>query len=193
MARILFVEDDALVRHGLSRVLVAGGHDVLACGTQADALARATAFDADLALLDIGLPDGDGVACAQALRAAGFGGPVVYLTAEHEQQAVARALAVGAQAYLVKPIVGAQLLPAVQAALGSAEAAGAQQRRMEQALRNSREISAAVGVLAQQQGLTLEQAFEHLRREARSRQQPLRERAQAVIDGLPRGPGTGLP
>lgn len=193
MARILFVEDDPLVRHGLSRVLVAGGHELLACGTQADALARAPAFDPDLALLDIGLPDGDGVACAQALRESSFGGPVVYLTAEHEQAAVARALAVGAQGYLVKPIVGAQLLPAVQAALSSAAAVQAQQQRMEEALRNSREISAAVGVLAQQQGLTLEQAFEHLRREARGRQQPLRERAQAVIDALPRTSGTGHP
>src|SRR5437868_12633990 len=135
MARILFVEDDPLVRHGLGRVLTAAGHEVRPAACLADALAQALPFDPELALLDIGLPDGNGVECARALRDRGFEGALVFLTARHEALEVDAAIAQGAHAYLVKPITGAQLLPAVRAALASARSARHREEVLLAALR----------------------------------------------------------
>ena len=188
MTRILFVEDDPLVRHGLGRVLTAAGHEVRACPTQHDALAAWQAFDPELALLDIGLPDGSGVDCARRLRAAGYAGALVFLTAQGERQQVDEALAVGPHAYLVKPLTGAQLLPALEAALHAARAAAHEKQALLGALRDSREISAAVGVLAERHGCTTEAAFERLRARARAEGRRVTDvAAQVLADASARG------
>ena len=181
MARILFVEDDALVRHGISRALAGAGHEVRACSTQFDALQTADSFDLELALLDIGLPDSSGVACARALRAKGFTGAIVFLTADAEPAQVQHALSVAPQAYLVKPLTSTQLLPAIETALVAARTATGEKTALLSALHNSREISSAVGMLAERHGWTTEAAFEALRKQARARGLPITAVAGQVI------------
>lgn len=184
MARILFVEDDALVRHGLARVLTAAGHEVCACGTVADGISAFAHFELDLLLLDISLPDGDGLQCAKALRDRGFDGPLVFLTARDDAEPLRHAIAQGAHTYLVKPITGAQLVPAIEAALASALGTRERHDRLLAALRDSREISAAVGALAQRDGCSIEDAFELLRRRARSRGHAMTQLAAEVLAEL---------
>lgn len=168
MTRILFVEDDALVRHGLGRVLAAAGHEVRPCATVADALGAWETFDPALVLLDIGLPDASGVECARRLRAQGYAGALVFLTARGDKPQVDEALSVAPHGYLVKPLTGAQLLPAIEAAAHAAQSAAGEKQALLAALHNSREISAAVGVLAERRGCSTEQAFALLRSEARA-------------------------
>ena len=191
MARILLVEDDPLVRLGLSRLLVAGGHDVRMAARGEGGVAEAALFRPELVLLDVRLPDFDGIECARRLRAARFAGPIVFLTADGSADTVSAAIGLGAHSYLVKPVTGAQLMPVVLTALAAAEANSAQRQQMQQALDDSRSISAAVGVLAERHGTSTAAAFEALRTLARGRSQKMAAAAQEVLSGsakLPQGP-----
>ncbi|MES2941144.1 MAG: response regulator [Pseudomonadota bacterium] len=190
MARILFVEDDPLVRHGLARVLAVGGHEVRACASLREGLEQAALFATELALLDVTLPDGTGVQCAAALRARGFAGAIVFLTAHGDPAQVEQAMAQGAQGYLVKPVTGAQLLPAIQAALAAARAGERERAALLSAVRNSREISAAVGVLSERHGWSLEDSFAHLRRAARSSGRKITEVAAETLRNKSGSAGT---
>ena len=181
MASVLFVEDDVLVRHLLGKVLASDGHEVMACGSLREAEAAFTQTDVDLALLDIGLPDGSGIDCARALRKRGFAGPLIYLTAMSDQATIEAAQGLGAYTYLVKPIGAQQLLPAVRTALNTAEAVQDQQERMKRALLRSREISTAVGILAERNAGSVEQAFERLRQQARQQQRPIEQVAAELL------------
>ena len=70
-ARVLVVDDDAAIRRLLRNTLVRAGHDVAEAGTARDALHQAAAGHPDAVLLDLGLPDRDGLAVIPLLRAKG--------------------------------------------------------------------------------------------------------------------------
>jgi two-component system, OmpR family, KDP operon response regulator KdpE len=168
MARILVVEDDALVRHSFVTLLKSDGHLVAAAASGHAALAAAASEPPDVAVLDVGLPDIDGIECASRLRQARLQAPIIFLTAYGGAEFVARAIEQRAYAYLVKPIAGNQLLPLVRTALSAALAEQQKEGKLLAALSDSREISAAVGMLAERNGWPLEKAFDALRMMARS-------------------------
>ena len=182
MARILFVEDDPLVRHSISRLLATAGHDVHPKGTAAAGVAELGAFQFELVLLDVGLPDFDGVQCARRMREREYHGPIIFLTADDSEETVRAAINQRAYAYLVKPITGAQLLPLVETALAASQLTQHQQDKWVAALDDSREISTAVGMLAERNGWSVEVAFEALRTMARSREQKITEVAAEILE-----------
>ena len=94
MARILLVEDDGALRGALRELLEREGYEV-AAAADAAAARSAMAAGADLVVLDVGLPDGDGVALCRAWRAAGVETPVLFLTARDDEIDVVRALDAG--------------------------------------------------------------------------------------------------
>ena len=168
MATILLVEDEPLVRMGFTKLLEADGHAVQASATCASAMTLARAGGQDLILMDVGLPDVDGIECARQLREAKVRTPIVFLTAYGDDAFVERAIEQQAYAYLVKPITGAQLLPVVRTALAAVRATQDREDRMTGAIVDSREVSAAVGMLAERHGWDIDHAFEVLRMRARS-------------------------
>lgn len=113
---VLVVEDDAVLADGLARVL--GGHgmlvDVLGNGTQADALLQ-QAVQAEVVVLDIGLPGIDGFEVVRRLRARGSAVPVLLLTARDAIEDRVRGLELGADDYLVKPFATAELVARLRA------------------------------------------------------------------------------
>jgi two-component system KDP operon response regulator KdpE len=124
-ARILLVEDDDLNQQLVRRVLARSGDPVLrsALLVQAASLAEARAAlassDVDVVLLDINLPDGNGLSLAAEMRRTGAGGPaMVALTGAGPEQGNA-ALAAGCTAVLGKPYQAAQLCALVCAALSN--------------------------------------------------------------------------
>jgi two-component system response regulator NreC len=101
--RVLVVEDHAVVRRGLCAVLESAG---LACvadvGTGAAAERAVQEHDLDVVLLDLGLPDMDGLQLLRRLQATAPEVAVVILTMHAEQEYVLRALAAGASGYVLK-------------------------------------------------------------------------------------------
>src|SRR3712207_9238933 len=103
-ARVLLVEDDASIGEVLASSLRSHAYDVAWERTGAGGLARAAAGAADLVLLDLGLPDLDGVEVCRQLRAAQPGCVLVMLTARSAEMDVVVGLEAGADDYLVKPV-----------------------------------------------------------------------------------------
>ena len=115
-ARILIVEDDAAIRRFVRRALEAESHQVFETDTLARGLIEAGTRKPDLLILDLGLPDGDGVALIRDLR--GWSTvPVVVLSARDGEADKIEALDAGADDYLVKPFSVGELMARVRAAL----------------------------------------------------------------------------
>jgi len=111
------VEDEMIIGRGLRQALEIEGHDVDLVTTGTQALEAADALAPDLVLLDLGLPDMDGIEVCRQLRASGAGVAIVVLTARAAEVDVVVGLDAGADDYLVKPFRLAELLARVRAQL----------------------------------------------------------------------------
>lgn len=109
--RILVVEDDHRVARGLVTALTRAGFDVARVATAADALA---APPADIVLLDLGLPDADGIAVCRELRRRGSSG-IIMVTARGLPRDRVLGLRSGADDYVVKPFGVDELLARIEA------------------------------------------------------------------------------
>jgi DNA-binding response OmpR family regulator len=110
--RILVVEDDEGVAAAIVDALVARGHGVVRAARAAEVAELRR--DVELVLLDLGLPDGDGLEVLRELRRASDV-PVLVLTARGAERDVVRGLRLGADDYLVKPVGLAVLLARIDA------------------------------------------------------------------------------
>jgi two-component system response regulator MprA len=112
---ILVVDDDPALRQALSRILTFEGYEVTAVPNGYDALEQAGM--ADLMVLDLGLPDIDGLEVARRVRADGHALPILVLTARGEVGDRVAGLDAGADDYLAKPFDLTELLARVRALL----------------------------------------------------------------------------
>ena len=112
-ATILLVEDDPLLRHAFRLLLEDAGYAVVEAGSAAEALQAVDAAAPALVLLDLGLPDIDGLRVLEDLRRTGSVLPVIVLTAHATDRD--RCLEQGADEFLVKPVPFAQLLEHIDA------------------------------------------------------------------------------
>ena len=116
MHRVLIVEDDPEIRHIVRVLLEAEGYRVSEVETAGRAEVAARTEKPDLILLDLGLPDGDGVAVVRAIRS-WSPVPVVVLSARSFEEQKILALDAGADDYVSKPFSAPELLARVRAAL----------------------------------------------------------------------------
>lgn len=114
--RILVVEDDAAVRRLVATALDVHGYVHREARTAAQALIELSSQPPDVAILDLGLPDGDGVDIIETLRA-WSSMPVIVLSARLEDADKVEALDAGADDYLVKPFSVEELLARIRVAL----------------------------------------------------------------------------
>jgi DNA-binding response OmpR family regulator len=123
MARILVVEDEARIASFLVKGLGAQGHHATVAATGAEALRPARAASIDLVLLDLGLPDIDGLDVLTSLRRFAPNLPVIVLTARDEVADTVAALDAGADDYLSKPFAFDELLARIRVCLRDDRAA----------------------------------------------------------------------
>ncbi|HEX2850469.1 MAG TPA: response regulator transcription factor [Acidimicrobiales bacterium] len=121
MARVLLVEDDADIAEPLSRALRAD-HDVTVASTGRGALDALAEREVDIVVLDLGLPDIDGLEVCRRIRREHGDLPVLMLTARGEELDVVVGLDSGADDYVAKPFRAAELLARVRALVRRAPA-----------------------------------------------------------------------
>ena len=121
---ILVVDDDRSVRDALRRALTLGGYEVEAVADGRQALARLATSTPDAVVLDIGLPEIDGLEVARRLRGAGDRTPILMLTARDAVADRIDGLDAGADDYLVKPFDLGELKARIRALLRRANDGG---------------------------------------------------------------------
>ena len=110
---VLVVEDDKAIVHLLSTILDANDYRVVQVSTGREALSTISSHCPDVVLLDLGLPDMDGVKVVESVRA-WSGMPIIVVSARSEDADKIRALDAGADDYLTKPFLMQELLLRVQ-------------------------------------------------------------------------------
>ncbi len=116
-ARILIVDDDPAMRVGLQDNLEVEGYQVVTAASLREGREVALRERPDLILLDLMLPDGDGMSLCRHLRSQGLHTPVIMLTARGEEMDKVLGFEVGADDYVVKPFSLRELFARIHAHL----------------------------------------------------------------------------
>lgn len=116
MSRILIVDDEPQIRRILRGALTAQPYEVLEAGSVKEAISTATTALPDLVILDLGLPDGDGIAVVRSLRS-WTDLPILVLSVRGQEADKVAALDAGADDYLTKPFSTGELMARLRAAL----------------------------------------------------------------------------
>jgi two-component system response regulator MprA len=127
LGRVLVAEDDQRVRDSLARALVYEGYDVSTAVDGADALVAMADVVPDVLVLDVLMPNVDGLTVCRRLRQAGDRTPVLMLTARHEVTDRVAGLDAGADDYLVKPFSLDELLARLRALLRRTSVTGGEE------------------------------------------------------------------
>ena len=201
MGTILVVDDDRLVLATLSHGLAQAGYDVIDADNGDDAILLAREHRPDLALLDIRMQGKSGFDVAAYLREY-CRMPFMFLSAFSDDKTAAQVKALGAVAYLVKPLDMGQILPVVEAAMVTARRGVAREGTVrpahsgfaetvvdvtlgdDRSASASAEVLMAVGVLMHRFSLSRAAAMQRLQRLAEDDGRALAAQAQRVLDAV---------
>ena len=184
--KIVVVEDDPTIRQFLRESLEKIGHLVVGeAATGTDMVRMVLSLSPDLVVFDIHLPHLDGIkALGQIYQEKVVA--AVAITADRDQDLVRRAIEEHVLAYLIKPVEEFQLAPAIQVAWARFEEMrnlSNEKQTLQQNLESRKVIERAKGVLMKRHHWTEEAAFKRLQRGAMNRRMPMRDLAQAVLNG----------
>ena len=182
---ILLVDDDILILELLDQVLQKAGLDtrVATSGQMALDIILESGREPDLALLDIGMPGMSGLELGRYLQLETTI-PVMFLSANEDDDVIRRATDYGAVGYLVKPIEMARVSPSVKAALARADEIRHlrdSETKLTAALQAGRETGIAIGLLMERYKTDRNTAFEVLRDYARSNRFKLNDVAKELL------------
>jgi len=119
---ILLIEDERQMRRFLRVSLAADGYDLIEAETAAEGMTLAASHNPDIVLLDLGLPDGDGLQVTERLRE-WTAVPILVISARGQEADKIKALDAGADDYLTKPFGVGELLARIRVALRRAATA----------------------------------------------------------------------
>jgi response regulator NasT len=186
--RILVAEDEALIRLDLVEMLTEAGYEVVAAASNGlEAIELANQHKPDLAILDVKMPELDGISAAEKIIEFA---PVLMLTAFSQKELVDRAKDAGVMAYVVKPFTIGDLVPAMEIAMSrhlQMKSLKEEVSDLHERLETRKIIDRAKGILMQALNLTEPEAFSWIQRAAMDRRISMKAVAQAVIspDSVP--------
>jgi AmiR/NasT family two-component response regulator len=184
--RIVVAEDESLIRMDIVETLTDQGFDVVGeAGDGLRAIELARELKPDLMVMDIKMPDMDGLSAAEQIAKLRI--PVVFLTAFNQQELVARASEVGAMAFLVKPFSPEDLFPAIEVAFSRFQQLTQLESEVSdltERLETRKLVERAKGVLGVQMGLSEPEAFRWIQKAAMDRRIGMVDVARTILDQL---------
>jgi len=186
---ILIADDEAIIRLGLKQILEEAGHTVSTAENGSAAVRQAEGLMPDLAILDIKMPEMDGLEAARLLLER-TQVPIIFLTAYGERELVERAAQMPVMGYLIKPIKEAELLAMIEIAAHRFEEharTSSAASEMKNELASRRTIDLAKGLLMQREGISELEAYQRLQKRAQAERRTLLEVAEEVALDMQQG------
>jgi len=184
MLKVLIAEDEGLVAAGLKSQVEALGHQVVGLAKDGlEAVELTERLSPDLVLMDVRMPRLDGIQAAKKLQET-MPTPILFITAHSDIQLAAEASKVGALGYLIKPVNGPQLQPAIQVAVSRFEEIATLRRSvldLKEDIEARKQVERAKGVLMKRLRLDEGDAFGLLQRRSRNTRKPMAEVASQII------------
>ncbi len=183
---VLVAEDESLIRMDIVETLREFGFDVIGEAKDgAEAVELAKSLEPDLVVMDIKMPNMDGITAAAEMQKLKI--PVVLLTAFSQKELVDQASEAGAMAYVVKPFTPNDLLPAIEIAWSRFQ----QFQTLEQEIADLTErfetrklVDRAKGLLNEKMNLTEPEAFRWIQKASMDRRLTMHEVAVTIIEQL---------
>lgn len=182
--RIVIADDEPLIRIDLRENLEGLGYEV--AGEAADgkhAVELARTLRPDLVLMDIKMPEMDGIAALRVLTEENIA-PVLLLTAYDDRELIQQASDAGAVAYLVKPYRQSDLQPAIEVALarfGELRTLRSELQDVREALTVRKLVERAKGLLMETQGLKEAEAFRRIQKLSMDTRKSMKDVAEAIL------------
>jgi AmiR/NasT family two-component response regulator len=180
--RILVAEDETIIRLDLVEMLTESGYEVVAQAENgAIALELAKLHKPDLAILDVKMPEMDGITAAEQIISIA---PVLMLTAFSQRDLIERARDAGVMAYVVKPFSINDLLPAIEIAISrhrQMKSLESEVADLYDRLETRKIIDRAKGILMKAMNLSEPESFNWIQKTAMDRRISMKQVAQAVI------------
>ena len=180
--RILVAEDETIIRLDLVEMLTESGYEVVAQAENgAVAVELAKLHKPDLAILDVKMPEMDGITAAEQIISIA---PVLMLTAFSQRDLIERARDAGVMAYVVKPFSIHDLLPAIEIAISrhrQMKSLESEVADLYDRLETRKIIDRAKGILMKAMNLSEPESFNWIQKTAMDRRISMKQVAQAVI------------
>ena len=183
---VIVAEDESLIRMDIVETLREHGFDVIAeAADGAEAVELVNQHHPDLLVMDIKMPNMDGITAAEKLTDSKT--PIVLLTAFSQKELVDRASEAGAMAYVVKPFTPTDLLPAIEIALSRHSqliALEAEIADLNERFETRKLVDRAKGLLNEKMNLSEPEAFRWIQKASMDRRISMQEVALTIIDQL---------
>jgi len=182
--RVVIADDESVIRADLREMLTNLNYLVVGeAGDGQSAVNTARELKPDVVIMDIKMPDLDGIQAAKILTQEQIA-PVLLLTAYSQRDLVDRAKEAGVVGYLVKPFREQEILPAIEIALARfAEFRELKKETtdLQETLETRKVVDRAKGILMDQQGMTEQEAFRKIQKTSMNSRKPMKEVAEAII------------
>ncbi|MDM8520333.1 response regulator [Anaerolineales bacterium HSG6] len=182
--RVVIADDEAIVRTDLKEMLTSLGYLVVGdVGDGKSAVNLARKLKPNVVLMDIKMPDMDGITASKILTEEHIA-PVVLLTAYSQKDLVDRARDAGVVGYLVKPFRESDLLPAIEIALArfnEFETINQEVDDLQNALETRKLVERAKGILMDSQKLDEQVSFRKIQKMSMNTRKSMKEVAEAII------------
>ncbi len=182
--RVIIADDESVIRMDLREMLTHLNYLVVGdAGDGLSAVNMARQLKPDVVIMDIKMPDMDGIEAATILTQEKIA-PVLLLTAYAQRDLVDRAKEAGVVGYLVKPFREQEIVPAIEIALARFNEFRELEKEvgdLNETLETRKVVDRAKGILMDTQGLTEQEAFRKIQKMSMNSRKPMKEIAQAIV------------
>ena len=181
--QVLIAEDNSKTRLFLKNQLELLGYQVEAVSNGALAVERAAELNPSLVIMDVKMPEMDGIDAAKVISSKGPV-PIILITGLSSDEMATKAIESGVFAYLVKPVTKKQLEPAIKLAMaryGEFKSLKVEVDDLREAIETRKLVERAKGVIMKRCNLSEEDAFKVLQSHSQKENKKMKEIAEAII------------